>query len=186
MTLVADRVGDYVHCLGRLVNTACGFLATAIPEASVRGSLRGVLERASSAAHHATPVERVVPSSQRSALLDLTTVLFLLRSPDTQAQIVQAMRPATLPVLVFRESPLAFHAAILLLLRAFGALLTAWAQEAPLSESDLIALDVQIRQVAALWRALKWRVTPWLHWTATGCCWRQASPLTLARAVGWQ
>ena len=172
LPVVADRVGDYVHCMGRLVNTVALFLTAAIPQPQVRACVRRVVEQASAAAHHAQPVERLAASSMRPKVVDLTTALYLARSAVDQGRIVEAVRDALIPVVIFRGNALAFHNAILLLFRCLGNLLQAWSQEEALTQADLVQLEGVVSRLGDLWTALGWRVTPWVHWTIAGSCQR--------------
>ena len=164
---VADRVGDYVHCMGRLVNTVVNFLSTSIAESGVRARLRDVLDHACSAAHRAPVPERLAPSSHRPSL-DLTSSLYLARSVDHHSRILAVVNGAALPILTFRGRPLATAVVMVIILRGLHDMLAAWSQEAVLTPADLGELEITIRKVGDAWKALGWRVTPWVHWTVAG------------------
>ena len=63
--MVADRVGDYVHCMTRLVNAAYRRVAGDVCEPTVRALLRDTLVEVAQAARALPAAERIGPASSR-------------------------------------------------------------------------------------------------------------------------
>lgn len=166
--MVADRVGDYVHCMTRLVNAAYRRVAGDVCEPTVRALLRDTLVEVAQAARALPVAERIGPASSRQGSLDITTAVYLVRTVGLHARIGDILRLSDHPPVEYGHGRLAYHGAVRLTLNTLRRLLDLWSQPQLFTAADLVAHLAVVTDLGKLWNALHWSVTPWLHWTIPG------------------
>lgn len=167
-TLVADRVGDYVHCLARLVNTANRRVAADVPEPAVRGLLAQVMQDVAHAVRVLPAADRVGPTTSRPGTLDLSATFHILRTPQVQERIGDILKLTARPPIPYGQGMLAYHAAVRMVLANLVTLCKLWSQVDLLQPHQLTLHLKTVTELGSVWKALGWTVTPWLHWTVTG------------------
>ena len=165
---MADRVGDYVHCLGRLVNTANRRVAADVPEPAVRGLLAQVMQEVVRACKGLPVAERVGPTTSRPGTLDLSAAFYILRTPHVRERIAEILKLTAHPAMPYKHGMVAYHAAVRMVLAHLVTLCKLWSQTELLQPQQLTLHLKTVTDLGQVWRALGWSVTPWLHWTATG------------------
>ena len=83
-------------------------------------------------------------------------------------RVLAIVQQSAKPPVLLRGRRLALHGAITLLLRHMRDLHLMWSQTDLLLESGLANHLATVTGIGALWDALGWAPTPWLHWTASG------------------
>ena len=163
------RIGDVVHCAGRIANTVLKRLATQAASSQCPSLVAGVrqfVQDVQWSVQGLPAAQRLAPRPTTLGTLDLTASRLLLEDIPLQDQLVALVQQK------FPNTQIAFpggrgilvHAVLRTLLRGFRTLHQFWHQPADLSEAQLQDYERALGTCRQCWQALQWRPTVWVHW----------------------
>ena len=163
------RIGDVVHCAGRVANTVLKRLVTQGPTSgstALHAGVRQFVQDVQWTVQCLPQSQRLAPRPTALGTLDLTASRVFLESVGLQDQLVALVQGC------FGNTQVAFpggrgvlvHAVVRTLLRGLGTLHAFWRQEANLSDNQLREYESALTRCRQCWEALQWRPTVWVHW----------------------
>lgn len=108
--------------------------------------------------------ERLAPRPTKLGTLDLTAANLLVTDIAMHGRVVEAAKTIN-KVIKIGFSGLKFSAAIGALFQAIHGMHTFWRQKTSLTPTDRQKYRSIVERFGIVWRALRWRVSTWVHWT---------------------
>ena len=160
---VQNRIGDYVHCTGRVVNIILKRLMQHFPDPGQSGPIKEIINKLTLEAQGIPIPERLAPRHTKVGSLDLTASTLFVQNVEVHGRIGACLRllRQTIP---FGNGRLNLGAAIELLFRTLHGLHTFWRQKTPLTPSDRKSYLLLTTRFGELWFATGWKVSTWVHW----------------------
>lgn len=158
-----NRVGDYVHCLSRVLNvTMKRLLAECDPRAA--GPLKEILHHVSLESQGLPMPERLAPRMTKLGNLDLTAATLFIGNFAMHGRIGQFARSLNKRI-PFRNGQLNMGSAIELLFRRLHSIHKFWRQPQLLTQEEKNNYRALVTDFGEIWQALGWKVSTWVHWT---------------------
>ena len=158
-----NRVGDYVHCLCRVLNVIMKRLLDEFdPRAA--GPLKEIIHHVSLEAQGLPMPERIAPRKTKLGTLDLTASTLFINNLPMHARVGQCAREIN-RILPFRHGRINVGVAVEFLFRTLHSIYQFWKQVTPFSQEDRDKYRLLTFNFGDMWRALGWRVSTWVHWT---------------------
>ena len=125
---VQNRIGDYVHCTGRVVNIILKRLMQHFPDPRQSGPIKDIIHLLTIQAQGIPLPERLAPRHTKIGSLDLTASTLFVQNVEVHARIGACLR-ALHQTIPFGNGHLNLGAAIELLFRTLHGLHTFWRQK---------------------------------------------------------
>ena len=163
------RIGDVVHCAGRVANTVLKRLVTQGPTSgstALHAGVRQFVQEVQWTVQGLPQTQRLAPRPTALGTLDLTASRLFLESVGLQDRLVALVQASfgDTQVIFHGGRGVMLHAVVRTLLRGLGTLHAYWRQEGNLSDSQLQEYETALTRCRHCWEALQWRPTVWVHW----------------------
>ena len=126
--LPQNRIGDYVHCTGRVVNIIFKRLLSQFADPCVVAPLKHIIHHLTAEAQGLPVTHRLAPRHTKVGSLDLTASTLFVQNAELHARIGDIFRQTNLTV-PFRQTFVNLGAAIQLLFRTLHGLHSFWRQK---------------------------------------------------------
>lgn len=123
-----NRIGDYVHCTGRVVNIIFKRLLNTFTDPRQAGPLKDIVAHLTLEAQGVPYAHRLAPRPTKMGSLDLTASTLFVQNIELHGRIGEIFRLMNKRV-AFRNASINLGAAVLLLLRTLHSLHTFWRQK---------------------------------------------------------
>jgi hypothetical protein len=157
---LCNRIGDYVHCTGRVINIILKRLTVQFPPAG--RLIREEVDRLTLQARGLPIPERLAPRLTKQGTLDLTSSNLFVRDVELHGRLVDHARSINLMV----DGPFGkmnYASALGTLLRTLHGLHNLWRQKTPFSPADLTNYRSLATRFGQIWHGLGWKVSSWVH-----------------------
>ena len=159
----ADRVGEYVHCTGRVVNIIIKRLFSHFPSPAQTGPISEVVNLLTLQSQGLPLPERLAPRHTKAGSLDLSASVLFILDLDSHSRIGKALR-ATNTTVALGTGRVNAGAAVEYLFRVLHALFSLWRQPTHLTPHQKKAYHNLATKFGELWVATGWKVSTWVHW----------------------
>lgn len=113
--------------------------------------------------------QRFAPRHTKAGTLDLTASMLFVQDVEWHGRVASCAND--LPRRVkFGTGELNLKSAMTFLLKLLHQLSAFWRQKDPFRPSDLLTYRKVTEQFGALWKALGWKVSTWVHWVVRHSC----------------